>query len=81
MSLKLMYTISINLCNLDDDKPDNLKKASIINEKFKLEIHDKCSHQTLLLMEKNVRVEPSRNLLKKALNNYCYYIITHKKCN
>ena len=74
-----MYTISINLCNLDHDKQD-LTKVSTIDEQFKLEIHDKCSQQTLILMEKNVRVEESRNLLKKALNNYCHYIITHKKC-
>jgi hypothetical protein len=75
---KLMFTISNNICCYTHPNFVDLDNFSI-SEALRLEIHEKCSQQTLFQMERNVRLEGSRNLLKKALNNYCRYITAHKK--
>lgn len=68
-----MYSISKNLCELNSSKSD----LNQIDEKFKLEIHEKCVLKTISLLETNVRNEKNRNLLKKSLNNYCNFIREH----
>jgi len=73
-----MYTISNNICGYTHSHLTALENFSV-SEALRIQIHDKCSQQTLLQMERNVRHESSRNLLKKALNNYCRFITDHKK--
>jgi hypothetical protein len=36
-----------------------------------------CSDKTLEMMEINIKNETCRNMLKKALNNYCQYVNEH----
>lgn len=81
LSSQLLYAISNNICYSvkTSTSPDSYQFMRFnVDEKMKLSIHGECSKKTLFLMERNVRNEISRNYLKKALNNYCQYITTHK---
>jgi hypothetical protein len=75
---QLMYAISNNICGYTHSKDPGLSNFQIC-EQLRINIHEKCAHQTLIQMERNVRVDASRNLLKKTLNNYCQYITDHKR--